>query len=213
MVETGIGQRQAECILPVDPSAHRVGGLPIGQPFHVLQHGSQGEPARCFSGLAAAREQGGELAILVDCAECVCDKQVGGAFGKRRTRDAAGFFGYCRRVLRVQRHWSPLAGCKSARLACHPSIGCLKMMQLENDRKESGSGLTRILLALKTLAANQSCVRWPESSSCLSPVRPWRGGDARAANSPPVSTVMSPAAKLILGSFLGGSRHGRAQNF
>jgi hypothetical protein len=95
MIESGIGQRQAECILPVYPSAHRVGGLPIGQAFHVLQHGSQGEPTRCFGWLAAAREQRGELAILVDHAECVCDKQVCGALGERRTRDAAGFFGYC----------------------------------------------------------------------------------------------------------------------
>ena len=39
MIETGIGQRQAECILPVDSPAHRVSGLPIGQAFHVLQHG------------------------------------------------------------------------------------------------------------------------------------------------------------------------------
>ena len=108
--ETGIGQRQAECILPVYPSPHRVGGLPIGQasPRTKGKHGSQGEPTRCFGRLAAAREQLDELAILVDRAECVCDKQVGRGVGERRTRDAAGLLGYRRRIVRVQRHWSAL---------------------------------------------------------------------------------------------------------
>jgi hypothetical protein len=79
----------------------------------------------------------------------------------------------------VQRHLSALAGCESARLACHPSIRLPQNDRpSENDRKESGSGLTRILLALQSLAANQSCVRWQRRSSCLSQVRPWCGGNA-----------------------------------
>ena len=176
MIETGIGQRQAKCILPVYPAAHRVGGLPIGQAFHVLQHGSQGEPTRCFGWLAAAREQRGELTILVNRAERVRDKQVGGALGKCRTRNAAGFVGNCGRVLRVQRHWSALAGCESARLACRPSIRLLQNDRPpKNDRKESGYGLTRIVLALQSLTTNQSCFRWPRRSSCLAQVPPMAG--------------------------------------
>jgi hypothetical protein len=63
VVEARIGQRQAECILPVDPSAHRVSGLPIGQALHVLQHGREGEPARCFGGLAAANSAANWLSL------------------------------------------------------------------------------------------------------------------------------------------------------
>jgi hypothetical protein len=68
--------------------------------------------------------QGGYLwsPILVDRVKCVCDTQVGAALGIRRASDAAGFFGYCRRILRVQGHLHALAGCESARLECHPSI-------------------------------------------------------------------------------------------
>jgi hypothetical protein len=51
----------------------------------------------CVSGV-------GFTAVLVGRAECICDPQARGALGKRHPRDAAGFFGYCRRVLRVMAH-------------------------------------------------------------------------------------------------------------
>ena len=52
MVEAGIGQLQAECVLPVDASTDGVGGLAVGEALDVLEHGGQSEPGRCFSGLA-----------------------------------------------------------------------------------------------------------------------------------------------------------------
>lgn len=87
----------------------------------------------------------------------------------------------------MQRHWSALAGCESARLACNPPTRLPKNDRpSKNDRKESGSGLTRILLALQSFAANQSCARWHRKSSCLSQVPPvagWRRAGAEFATS------------------------------
>ena len=36
VAEADVSQFQAQQILPVDPCADRVGGLPVGQPFHEL---------------------------------------------------------------------------------------------------------------------------------------------------------------------------------
>ena len=52
MIEAGIGQRQTQRAFPVDPPAHGIGGLTVGQTLDVLQHRRQGEPPRRFGGLA-----------------------------------------------------------------------------------------------------------------------------------------------------------------
>jgi hypothetical protein len=37
MIKTGVSQREPQSVLPIDPSAHGIGSLTIGQAFHVLQ--------------------------------------------------------------------------------------------------------------------------------------------------------------------------------
>ena len=42
VIKSRIGQLQAEGILPVQPTAHGIGSLPIRQIFHKLENGDQG---------------------------------------------------------------------------------------------------------------------------------------------------------------------------
>ena len=44
VIEAGVGQFQAEGVLPVDAAADGIGGLAIGEALDVLEHGGQGEP-------------------------------------------------------------------------------------------------------------------------------------------------------------------------
>ena len=64
VVEADVGQLQAQRILPVDPRADRIGGLPVGQPLHELQECRECEPDRRLSGPPPGREQAGKVAIL-----------------------------------------------------------------------------------------------------------------------------------------------------
>ena len=50
VVEAEVGQFQAQQILPVDPRADRVGGMPVGQPLHELQERREREPDGRLSG-------------------------------------------------------------------------------------------------------------------------------------------------------------------
>ncbi len=42
-VESGIGQLQAQGILPIHAPAHGIGGLTVGEPFDILHDGGQGQ--------------------------------------------------------------------------------------------------------------------------------------------------------------------------
>ena len=66
VVEAGIGQLQAQGVLPVDAAADGVGGLAIGEALDVLEHGGQGQPCGRGGRLAAGGEQVGELVIAVE---------------------------------------------------------------------------------------------------------------------------------------------------
>jgi len=46
MVKAGVGQGQAQEILPIDACPHGISGLTIGQAFHVLQDRRKGEHRR-----------------------------------------------------------------------------------------------------------------------------------------------------------------------
>ena len=54
-VEPGIGELKPECVLPVDPGTHGVGGLPIAEMLEELEDRDQGQAPRCQGGLAPAR--------------------------------------------------------------------------------------------------------------------------------------------------------------
>ena len=59
-VEAGVGQLQAEGVLPVDAAADGVGGLAIGEPLGELQDGDQGQPPGGLRRPSPVGEQGGE---------------------------------------------------------------------------------------------------------------------------------------------------------
>ena len=41
-VEARVGQLQAEAVFPIDPAAHRLGRLSVGQAFDVLENADKG---------------------------------------------------------------------------------------------------------------------------------------------------------------------------
>ena len=66
VVEAGIGQFQAQGVLPVDAAADGVGGLAVGEALDVLEDGDQGQPCGRSGRLAAGGEQLGELVVAVE---------------------------------------------------------------------------------------------------------------------------------------------------
>ena len=75
-VEARVGQFEPEGVLPVDPTAHRVGGLAVGEALFELHHGDESEPPGALGGSALRREERSEARILVEWAEDVSDLQV-----------------------------------------------------------------------------------------------------------------------------------------
>jgi hypothetical protein len=83
-VEAGVAELQAQRVLPVDARAHRLGGLPVGEPLEELQHGDE-RPAPRRPRVAAARggrawrqrvaparrKERGEVGVLIERPELV----------------------------------------------------------------------------------------------------------------------------------------------
>ena len=93
VIEAGIGQFQAQGVLPVDAAADGVGGLAIGEALDVLEHGGQGEPCGRGGRLSAGGEQLGELVVAVERSEFIGDAEAEGALGEGGVGDALGLFG------------------------------------------------------------------------------------------------------------------------
>ena len=77
MVEAGVGQFQAEGVLPVDATTDGISGLTIGEALDELEHGGQGEPGGGGGRLAAGGEQVGELIVAEEQAEFLGDAKAG----------------------------------------------------------------------------------------------------------------------------------------
>jgi hypothetical protein len=103
-VEARIGQRQAERVLPIDPTPDRLGGLAVRQPFCELQHRHQCQPPGCFGRLATPREQVGEVFVGVDTAQRVPQLQARIATRERRSRHTHGLLGHGLDRFGMQRH-------------------------------------------------------------------------------------------------------------
>ena len=73
VVEARIRQVQAQRVLPVDPGAHRFGGLPVGQIFRHLEDRHQGQAARRPARLATFPVSARELLISQPLTELVTD--------------------------------------------------------------------------------------------------------------------------------------------
>src|ERR671928_395981 len=105
MVETGIGQLQAEEVLPIDAGADGLGSLSVAQALADLHESDEGEPPGRIARLAVLGIEVGEVAVREDSPERVTEREVRVALGKGGARDTGGVFGHRRdRVLRVERH-------------------------------------------------------------------------------------------------------------
>jgi hypothetical protein len=83
---------EAECILPVYPSAYGFGGLPIRKSFGELHQRNQRQPPRRDGGPSAHLEEIGEVLICVDGAKHVPHVHVEVAFGEGGFGDTGGVF-------------------------------------------------------------------------------------------------------------------------
>ena len=71
MVETGVGQVQAQRVFPVDAGADMLGGLTVRQILRLLEDRHQGKPGRRPARLAARPVAARELLIRQPLAELV----------------------------------------------------------------------------------------------------------------------------------------------
>ncbi|GAA0256336.1 hypothetical protein GCM10008965_26110 [Methylorubrum aminovorans] len=104
VVEAGIGELQAQEVLPVDPRADCVGGLAIGESLHELQQGREGEPDRRLSGASPHREQVGKVVILHDLMQVVIEAHDRIAVRKDRSRDLRSLIRHDVGASHVERH-------------------------------------------------------------------------------------------------------------
>ena len=91
-VKAGIRQRQAEQVLPIDTSLHRLGRLAISKIFAELHNGDERQAPRREAGLALQREAGGKVVVLEERTKGIPLEQVVMAFGKGGTGHPGGFF-------------------------------------------------------------------------------------------------------------------------
>jgi hypothetical protein len=107
VVATGGGELQAERILPVQAAAHRVRGLPVGQPFNELPHGDQCQTPRRFGGLSTGRKEGGDVVVAVEGAQRVAQLDDQRAVRETGVHDAGRFVRDGRDGQDLERHGAP----------------------------------------------------------------------------------------------------------
>lgn len=93
-IKASITQLQSQGVLPIDATAHRLGGLSIRESLQKLEDRHQRQPPGSLGGLPDRREQICKGLIGVDRPHFIAHRQVEIAFGKGRTRYADGFFGH-----------------------------------------------------------------------------------------------------------------------
>jgi hypothetical protein len=92
-VEARILKVQAEGVLQVDPAAHRLGRLPVGQVLEELKDGDQSQPPRGYRQLAASVIQAGEHLVIVQNPDLIADPHEQVALAERCTSNPGGLFG------------------------------------------------------------------------------------------------------------------------
>jgi hypothetical protein len=93
VIESGIGQFQAEGVLPVDAAPDGVGGLAIGEALDVLEDRGQRQPGGRGGGLAPDGEEVSELVVVIERSEFISDAKAQRAFWEGGPGDALGLFG------------------------------------------------------------------------------------------------------------------------
>jgi len=110
VVEPGVGQVQAQEILPVQARAHRVRRLAVGEVLGVLEDRDQGEAPGRFGRLAARWEEGGKLRVFKQDLQGIAHEQVGVPLREGAASDARGLGGDGGHGLGMQAHGTPPSG-------------------------------------------------------------------------------------------------------
>ncbi len=84
VVAARVGDLQAERILPIQPTPHRVRCLTIRPAFQVLQHRHQCEPPGRLGGLTPRREKVREIGVAVAGAAHIAQLMGTAAWARRR---------------------------------------------------------------------------------------------------------------------------------
>jgi hypothetical protein len=75
-IKAGVGQLQGQRIFPVDPPAHGIRGLAVGQVFGELEDQHQCQPCWCFGRLPGRRKEGSKLGIRIEGAQRIADLEA-----------------------------------------------------------------------------------------------------------------------------------------
>ena len=106
-MEAGVGQLEPERVLPVDPRAHGVGGLPVAQVLEELEDRDQGQAPWGEAGLAPGGVELAEVLVLAEGAELVAQPRDHGALGEGGAGNARGLGGDPADRFGTQAHGSP----------------------------------------------------------------------------------------------------------
>jgi hypothetical protein len=107
VVEAGVGELEAQEVLPVDARPHRFGRPPVGQVLAELQEGDQRQPPRRQSRLAEPGEQVGEVGVGEDGAELVAKLEERVALAEGGPGDTRGLLGHGLDRGGLERHGRP----------------------------------------------------------------------------------------------------------
>ena len=88
-VKPGVGQLQTQQILPVNPTAHGIGRLAVGEIFGELQQRHHRQLPGCLGRLPAWRKQVGKEGVVLQGAQGIAQLQVAIAAWESRLRDLA----------------------------------------------------------------------------------------------------------------------------
>jgi hypothetical protein len=108
-VKAGVVQVKAQCVLPVQPCSHRVGGLPVGEALDELQHQHQRQPRRRPRRTSPCREQLGELLVGEQRAQRIAGAHRQASLGERRPGNPQRLVGDLCEPVGAQRHRQPPA--------------------------------------------------------------------------------------------------------
>jgi hypothetical protein len=93
-VKTGVSQFEPECVLPVNTSAHGIGGLLVGEVLAEWHEGNERQTPRWLAVVPDLRVEVGKEVLGVDDAELVAHGYVPIPFGKGSTSHAGSLFGH-----------------------------------------------------------------------------------------------------------------------
>ena len=106
-IEAGVGQLKAQRVLPVDPPAHRVGGLAVGKVLGELQHGDHRELSRRDPRAPSRGKRIHERPIAEHLAQLITDPHRQRPSRKRRPGHRHRLRRNLRKRTRAHRHHRP----------------------------------------------------------------------------------------------------------